>query len=73
MDSYRFPAIVNKVALSTKKMKYEGGDTYEIPHVVITLCYTDERAASIAARLAAFQGTEVVIELDGEARQLNLL
>ncbi len=73
MDTYRFPAIVNKVALSTKKIKDEGGEAYESPHLTLTLTYTAEQAVRMAARLAAFQGLEVVIDLEGEGRQLNLL
>jgi hypothetical protein len=74
MDSYRFPAVVNKIALSTKKVKDEGEkESYESPHLTLTLTYTDERAINIAARLAAFQGFEVVLELEGQGRQLNLL
>ena len=73
MSDYRFPATVDKIALSTKKMKDEGGDSYEVPHVVVTLTYTDPRAASIAAKLAAYQGIEVTVELDGNGRQLNLV
>lgn len=81
-DKYRFPAVVNKINLSTKKRMVvigEGPDEeptiqkVDTPHLTLTLTYTDERAAQIAAMLANWQGLEVTLELEGDGRQLNLL
>ena len=69
---YRFAANVNKMALSSKKQKGEDGESYEVPCFTLTLQLIDDRAVSVAARMAAFQGQEIVLEVEGPGRQLSL-
>lgn len=81
MSDYVFPATVGKVSLSSKKKDVlpEGpfGGTevvrVDVPFLTVSLTFHSEKAAAIAARLAAYQGHEVTIGLEGEARQLNLM
>ena len=73
---YTFAPTVHTVKLTNKKMKRmnEDGDieNYECPHLVFQLAFTDERAVRAAAELAKFQGQEVVVNVEGEGRQLSL-
>ena len=78
MSDYVFPAIVAKVALSSKKKNVliEGtGEVVpmEVPLATITLTFHAEQAATIVARLTAYQGREVTLGLEGQARQLILI
>ena len=82
MDTYTFAAIIKKHGLSTKKEKIVVGEgarggkpqieIVETPCVTITLEFVSEKAREINARLSQFQGTEVLLELEGTGRQLNL-
>ena len=78
MSDYIFAATVQKVALSTKKQRqlagYEGEAEFiqvDVPLATITLTFHNEKAREVAAALAAYQGKECTLSLEG-ARQLNL-
>ena len=71
---YKFAATLKKLALSTAKVKDPDGErgdpAVEVPRVTITLELTDSEALN--ARLSGYQGSELVILVDGQNHQLNL-
>ena len=69
---YRFAAVVTKQQLTVKKQKDEGGESIELPCYTLTLTLLDDRAVPVAARMAAFQGVEIVVDVSGNGRQLTL-
>jgi len=69
---YKFAATVTKQGLTVKKQKDEGGESIELPCYTLTLTLIDDRAINVAARMAAFQGAEIVVDVEGNGRQLNL-
>lgn len=72
LRDYRCALTVEKVSLTTKKMKDTEGSGYEVPQLQVVLSITDETAAEIGAAFCAFQGREVTVDVSGEARQLSL-
>ena len=81
MDTFSFPAIVKRHGLSTKKQRVviAVGMTEEphveivdVPCVTITLEFTAAIAREINAKLSAYQGSEVMLVLEGNAEQMNL-
>ena len=69
---YKFAATVTKQALTIKKEKDEGGESVEVPCYTCTITLINDIAIPVAARMAAFQGQEVVIVIEGDGRQLSL-
>lgn len=69
---YHTALTVEKVSLTTKRMRDTEGSAYEVPQLQVLLSITDESAAEIGAAFCAFQGREVAVAISGEARQLSL-
>jgi hypothetical protein len=74
------PFIVRKCAITQKRRTEGTGEdkvTYEVAELTLTLTITgahegDVRPQALLARLAAYQGEQVYITLDGQALQLTL-
>ena len=70
---YTFAPTVAKVTLGSKKQKRmdEEGEivTVEVPHLVVQLTFTSDRAVKAAAEMSRFMAQEVVVNVEGEGRQ----